>query len=373
MRRLLLTLCALAATGAMAAAPASAKELIYGSWLGTNNKTNTDALVPYFDMVKEATNGEIEWKMVGGAQLANGPATPEAVGSNLMDAGLVMAPYQPRMLPATNLVFSQSLVGDDYLASVGAMNELLMLDCPECQAEFKKNDAAGFIGYGTTPYMFLCRGEVKTVEDLKGLKIRGSGGGVNIIEIAGGTPVSMPPSDATSALERGTLDCVLGSVAWLTSFGYIDVVDSVIQSPMGMGGPPIMMYVNRDIWESMTPEQRQAHIDHAPDLVTMETFDAQIATDDAAIAKAKEKGITFVPGNNDFAAIMTKRDEVQYGINADNARNAGVKDPERILDAYLKAYDKWKALVKDEIGNDREKFREVLWREVYSKVDPESL
>ena len=131
--------------------------------------------------------------------------------------------------------------------------------------------------------------------------------------------------------------------------------------------------VNRDVWESMTPEQRQAHIDHAPDLVTLETFDAQIATDDAAIAKAKEKGITFVEGNDAFAAIMKKRDEVQYGINADNARNAGVKDPERILDAYLKAYDKWKALVKDEIGNDREKFREALWREVYSKVDPESL
>ena len=138
MRRLLLTLCALAASGAIAAAPASAKELVYGSWLGTNNKTNTDALVPYFEMVKEATGGEIEWKMVGGAQLANGPATPEAVGSNLMDAGLVMAPYQPRMLPATNLIFSQSLIGDDYLASVGAMNEVVMLDCPECQAEFKK-------------------------------------------------------------------------------------------------------------------------------------------------------------------------------------------------------------------------------------------
>ncbi len=88
---------------------------------------------------------------------------------------------------------------------------------------------------------------------------------------------------------------------------------------------------------------------------------------------SKEKGITFVEGNDEFAAIMKERDEVQYGINADNARNAGVKDPERILDAYLKAYDKWKALVKDEIGNDREKFREALWREVYSKVDPESL
>lgn len=373
MRNLSRILAIAASAGLLATGAVSAKDLIYGSWLGTNNSTNTKALEPYFDMVKKDTNGEISWKLVGGAQLANGPATPEAVGSNLMDAGLVMAPYQPRMLPATNLVFSQSLIGDDYVASVGAMNELLMLDCPECMKEFKDNNAAGFAGYGTTPYEFMCRGDIKSLDDLKGKKIRGSGGGVNIIEIAGATPVSMPPSDATSALERGTLDCVLGSVSWLTSFGYMDVVDTVIQAPMGMGGPPIMMYVNRDVWAGMTPEQRKVHIEHAPDLVAMETFDAQLATDNATIKAAKEKGINFVDGGKPFADVMGERDKVQYKLNADNARNAGVKDPEKILDAYLAAYKKWQGLVKDGIGDDKEKFRQALWDEVYSKVDPESL
>ncbi|MFZ2103637.1 MAG: C4-dicarboxylate TRAP transporter substrate-binding protein [Oricola sp.] len=366
-------LLALAAVAAIAVTPAGARELVYGSWLGNNNATNTKALEPYFEMVKEATGGEIEWKLVGGGQLANGPGTPEAVGSNVMDAGLVMAPYQPRMLPATNLIFSQSLTGNDYLASVGAMNEAVMLGCPECRDEYERANAVAFAGYGTSPYLLMCRGDVASIDDLKGKKVRASGGGVNITELFGGTPVSMPPSDATAALERGTIDCVMGAVAWLTSYGYMDVTDSVIQAPLGMGGPPMMMYVNRDQWKEMTPEQRKAHIEHAPDLITMETFDAQIAVDAATVEKAKAKGIKFTEGGAPFDDIMGQRDKIQYGLNVENAATAGVKDPKAILDAYLAAYEKWKGIIKDEVGDDRAKFREALWREVYSKVDPEAL
>ncbi|MGH6925766.1 MAG: C4-dicarboxylate TRAP transporter substrate-binding protein [Propylenella sp.] len=357
---------------ALSAAPGEARELIYGSWLGANNSTNTKNLEPYFAKVKEATGGEIEWKLVGGGQLANGPGTPDAVKDGLMDAGLVMAPYVPKMLPATNMIFSQSLIGDDFLASIGAMNEVLMLGCEECKEEFHANNAVGFGGYGVTPYLFMCRGEPDSLEDLKGLKVRGSGGGVNIIEIAGGTPVAMPPNEATTALERGALDCVLGGVQWLKSFGYMDVVDTVIQAPMGMGGPPVLMYVNREVWQSLTPEQRKVHVELMPSSVVSEAYDAQLAEDESVVAEAQSKGVKFVDGGEPFHGVMVERDKIQYGLNVENAKAAGVKNPEAILDFYLAAYEKWKKIV-DEIGGDRAKFEEALTREVYSKVDPESL
>lgn len=365
----------LLATAALVAlsAPVAAKELVFGSWLGANNKTNSVTLQRHFDAVEKATDGEIKWKMVPGAQLASGPATPEAVGNGLMDGGVTMAPYVPRMLPATNMIFSQSLTGDDFLASVAAMNEVVMLGCPACQEEFRKNNAVAYGGYGVTPYLFLCRGDVETLDDLKNKKIRGSGGGVSIIELAGGVAVSMPPNDATSALERGTLDCVLGNIQWLQSFGYMDVVDSVIQSPMGMGGPPMAMYINRDVWEGMTPEQRKAHIDNAADLVTTEVFDAELAGDAEAIAKAKEKGIHFYDGGEPFAEVMRQRDKIQYDMNVKNAEDAGVENAAQILDYYLASYEKWKKLVADEIGDDREKYKAALQREIFDKVDPESL
>ncbi|OGA94871.1 MAG: hypothetical protein A3E79_09195 [Burkholderiales bacterium RIFCSPHIGHO2_12_FULL_61_11] len=359
--------------GVLAATPAAAVDLTYGSWLGTKNVAHEKAFEPYFEMVRKATDGKINWKLVGGAQLANGPATPEAVGSNLMYAGLTMAPYQPRMLPATNLIFSQSLPGDDYLASVGAMNEVVMLGCPECRNEYERNNAVAFAGYGTAPYLFMCRGNVASINDMKGLKIRASGGGVDIVKLIGATPVSMPPTEATSGLERGTIDCVLGAVGWLSSYGYMDVVKSVVNAPMGMGGPPLMMYVNRGVWKRMTPAQRKAHIDFAPDLVTNMIFDAQIAVERKTVETAKARGIKFVDGGKPFADIMRQHDKAQFSLNADNARTAGVSNPEVILKAYIAAYAKWKGIIANKVGDDREKFRDALWREVYSKVNPETL
>ncbi|WP_170317830.1 C4-dicarboxylate TRAP transporter substrate-binding protein [Paroceanicella profunda] len=368
-RRLLTSAAALA----LLAGAAQSRELIFGSWLSATNATNTVAMEPYFAALKEATGGEIDWKMVPGAQLANGPGTPDAVKSNLIDGGITMAPYVPKMLPSMNMIFSQSLIGDDMLAATAAMNDVLMLGCPQCREEFEHANAVGFGGYSVSPYLLMCRGTPQGLADVKGLKVRASGGGVGIMTLAGATPVAMPPNEATTAIERGALDCVLGSVQWLRSFGYMDVVDTVLDAPLGMGGPPVLMYVNRDVWEEFTPEQRRLHIDLMVDVVVRETFDAQMAEDADVIAAAKEKGITFVDAAADFAPVMAERDTQQYAENVANAKAARVENPEAVLDYYLASYAKWQKIIAEEVGQDREKFRAALKREIFDKVDPEAL
>lgn len=372
MRRSTIRLLAVIAPVLMFAPNLAAKEFVFGSWLGAKHPVNVHGLAPYFEMLKEATGGEVSWKLVAGAQLANGPGTPEAVANGLMDGGITMAPYQPSMLPNTNLIFSHTLPESDVLAATGAMNETLMLGCPGCRSEFEANNAVGFGGYATTPYKFMCRGQPRHAADMTGLKERSSGGGVNITQIAGATPVSMPPSDATTALERGTIDCVLGAVSWLRSYGYIDVVETVIDSPMGMAGPPVLMYLNRDAWTGMTPEQRAAHIRLVPALVTGAVIDGQVRIDDAVVAEAKAKGIVFVPDGPEWTAIMAERDRQQRSINLENARTNGASEPETVLAFYVAAFDRWKRLIAEN-GANADTFRDLLWKEVYSKVDPERL
>ena len=356
----------------LAASPVVADDFIYGSWFGANHTANTLGLTPYFDLLRETSNGEINWELVPGAQLSSGPGTPEAVGEGLMDGGIAIAPYQPRLMAATNTIFSHSLLGNDIMAAGGAMNEAILLGCPECRAEYDALNAVAFGGYATTPYVFMCNAVVNTVEDLAGLKVRSSGGGVNISEIAGAIPVSMSPAEATTGMERGTLDCVLGAVSWLRSYGYMDVVKTVVESPMGMGGPPILMFVNRDTWNSMTPEMRKMHIDHAPDLVAGVTYEGQMMTDDVVIAAAKEAGVSFTPDNEGFANLMVERDKQQLDINLQNAADARVEHAPEIIEYYVAAYEKWKTLL-DEQGHDKETFRRLLWEEIYSKIDPETL
>ena len=372
MKRPISRLSAAIALWIAAGSPLLAKEYIFGSWFGANHPVNVHGLAPYFAKLTEATGGSVSWKLVPGAQLANGPGTPEAVANGLMDGGITMAPYQPSMLPSTNFIFSHTLPEADVLAASGAMNETLMLGCPGCRKEFQANNAVGFGGYAPTPYKFMCRGKPREIADMAGLKVRSSGGGVNITQIVGATPVSMPPSDATPALERGTIDCVLGAVSWLKSYGYIDVVETVIDSPMGMAGPPVLMYLNRDAWTGMTPEERAEHIRLVPVLVAGAVIGGQIEIEETVVADAKAKGITFVPDSPEWSAVMAERDRQQRTINLANARKAGASEPEAVLEFYVSAFDRWKTLIREN-GTDSATFQKLLWDEVYSKIDPDSL
>lgn len=373
LRKLIVRAAACVAALSLTVGAGMARDLVYGSWMSANASTNKIALPAYFDMIKKATNGDINWKLVPGGQLATGSGTVEAVKGGLVDGGTTMAPYTPRDLPATNLLFNKTLLGRDAIAATGAMNEVLMLHCPQCLAEYKRNNAVGFAGYSTTYYLLMCRRPIHTIADLKGVKVRSSGGGVKIMTLAGATPVAMNPAEATTALERGVIDCVLGSLAWLRNYGYMDVVTNVLDYPMGMAGPPLLAYINRDTWNSMTPAERKAHLESAARLVAIDTIKAQVDVDASVKKEALAKGIKFTEGGEDFAAVMAERAKDQVPELLQMAKNTNVKDAQGLLDAYDAAYAKWKKISKDQIRDNIDKFAEALQREVFSNVDPNSL
>lgn len=360
------------ALGALSAAPSQARDFIYGSWLGPKSTTNTVTMTRYLEKIKKDTNGAISFKLLAGGQVATANGTVDAVKDGTIDAGIAIAPYSPGALPATNMLFNTNTLGNDPVAATGALMETILLHCPQCLAEYKKSNAVAFAGYAVPPYELMCTKPVKTVADLKGLKVRASAGGIYIMKLAGATPVAMTVPDGVEAMERGTVDCSWSVLNWLTNFGYIDVTKYVLDYPLGMAGPPLPFYLNRKVWEGMTAAQRKVLFDDAPFLVATETMDSELASTEAAVAKAKAKGIVFIKGGKDFDAVMEQHAKDQRARNAKIAAEHGVKNPEAILDALDTAMVKWRKLSK-QIGHDKQKFIDALQREIYSKVDPEKL
>jgi hypothetical protein len=84
------------------------------------------------------------------------------------------------------------------------------------------------------------------------------------------------------------------------------------------------------------------------------------------------KGVQKVAVGKDFDELMAKYKAGERERNTKVARGFGVANPEAILDAYMKATEKWQKLSPG-IGRDPDKFTEALWREVYSKLDPSKL
>ncbi|MGP1680222.1 MAG: TRAP transporter substrate-binding protein DctP, partial [Burkholderiales bacterium] len=257
--------------GVLAASQSYARDLIYGSWIGAKSTTNTITMTRYFEKIKKDTNGAISFKLLAGGQVATANGTVEAVKNGTIDAGHAIAPYVPATLPATNMIFNTNSLGDDSIAASGALVETMLLHCPQCLEEYRKNNAVSFTGYSTAPYELLCTKPFKTVAELKGVKVRSSAGGIHIMNIAGATPVAMTVPAGVEAMQRGTVDCSWAALSWLTNYGYIDVTKYVLDYPLGMAGPPMPFYLNRKVWESMTPAQRKVLVDNAAFLVATHT------------------------------------------------------------------------------------------------------
>ena len=359
----ILALAAIALAGA-----ADARELTYGSWVPPRSAFNTKTLPATFEQIKQDTKGSITWKLIAGGSLLDVRGTVPGVKDGLADAGLGIAPYVPNLQPATNMIFSTHVWGNDVVAATAAAVETVTLHCPECLAEHKAQNALPLGGFTASAYMAMCRDNVTSFAELKSKKIRASGGGVALMEALGAIPVAMDPGSATTALQRGAIDCVHGDPQWLEDFGYMDMVKSVLLHPMGIGGPAMALYLNRNTWLSLTPDEKTAMVRGGALASAMQAINTFILEGERVLSAAKARGIALNPGSREIDDAIAAFAPKQRAGNIEAAKKFGVKGAEAIMAAYLKAQEKWFVLSKD-IGRDVNKMRDALMREVYDKFD----
>jgi TRAP-type C4-dicarboxylate transport system substrate-binding protein len=92
---------------------------------------------------------------------------------------------------------------------------------------------------------------VRTLEDLKGLKIRATGLATKIIEALGGTPVAMPIGEQYDAMRKGVVDGTVASPNTLLGWKVAEVAKySTILSEVGYVSA-MFITMNLDKWNSL--------------------------------------------------------------------------------------------------------------------------
>ena len=103
------------------------------------------------------------------------------------------------------------------------------------------------------------RGEVKTADDLRGLKVKADGFAGHILSRLGATPVDVPEGDAYTALEQGVVDAV-------TSVGPYDderralykVARNYYFPGWWAGTQQLSLYVNQDAYDELPKSYQSA-------------------------------------------------------------------------------------------------------------------
>lgn len=358
---------------AVASPTLQAETLVYGSWPPSSDFLNEVTLPEAFAAIEKETGGKVKWDLISGGQLADGRGTFAAVADGVMDAGLAIPIYVPDAVPTLALMYSVIIPGDDPVVTAGAAIETIFKDCPECLEEARDYGVVLLGGFASASYRLMCTTPVASVADLKGKRVRATGGYGEIIRQAGGTPLSLTLTDAVSLLQRGGLDCAVGAREWLQTYGYGDFAKHVTDAAMGSTGPAVGLFMNRDRFKALSPEVQRAHLRQSATITARHTIGNYVRKDQASFDnQIKTNGVRTVAPTADLVAIFENFPATDRERLIANGKQIGVANPEALLDAYARNVQKWQTL-SGEIQGDESRFAEKLWQEVFQDLDVNQL
>ena len=202
------------------------------------------------DQIEKRTNGGVKIRMYPSESLHSAKKGFEALRSGITDITLAYPIYDPT---GFYLAFGGGLpfkFPSSHVA-VRIMEELY----PEyIKAEYEKAGAKLAYWSVTNNYFLVAtRKPVKTLADLKGMKIR-SGGGLHsdVLKAIGAVPVMMPTPEIYESLERGVIDGCFMSPASAMSYRLYEVGKYVTVLPIATTDVPVA--ISPRAWKKLSPE-----------------------------------------------------------------------------------------------------------------------
>ena len=124
------------------------------------------------------------------------------------------------------------------------------------------------------------RKPVRSLADLKGLKLRTAGAWLEISKDLGAAPVTMPGAEVYTTLERGGIDATeWGTLYENISSGFHKIAKYVIIPGVHQPVAPFEMMFNKEAWAKLS-DQDKSLIEQAAKMVTFETW-LKIGNEDA--------------------------------------------------------------------------------------------
>lgn len=330
----------------------------------------------YANAVKTFSDGALNVRVFD-LSLLNLAEMSEGVNKGITDIGYVLTPYFPAEYPHINMASEVSMLlalkdnpnGKEGMAYGGAMAEFVLLNCPECHADFAKQGQVYTSGGASGPYGLLCNKPIRSRDDLRGARLRSGGAAwarwATHFEAAS---VSMSGNEIYEALSQGVVDCAIISATELSGLNLKDAATHITMNvPGGVFAGNSMTSVNANVWQKLTEDQRKAMM-RAGAVMGAETsyrYDAYARRD---LDEAAKKGVQMHTA--DDALVQASRDFIRQdmqNVAQIYTSKHGVKRADELLATLHQLVEKWSGLIDG--VSDAQSLADLYWNEVYSKVD----
>lgn len=244
----------LAALNPFSAANADTQVIRFSNWLPPAHYIVKEMLEPWAAKVNEVTEGRVKVEFIN--PLGKPQAHLDLVRNGVADMGMSVHSYTATRFPLIEFAELPFTTEDGGINSVAYWRtyEKFMLGANE-------HRGVKLIGLWTSPatVIFTTKEEIKSLNDLKGLKLRSPSPLFDSIGKAMATvSVNAPASESYEMLSRGVIDGLYFQYDQIENFKLDKLIKSAVAAPGGLGKSSQFLFMNERKWNAISEADRAA-------------------------------------------------------------------------------------------------------------------
>jgi TRAP-type C4-dicarboxylate transport system substrate-binding protein len=199
--------------------------------------------------IEKRTNNQVKINTFPGGTLLPAKNIFDGVIAGTADIGNFAMSYQPGRFPVSEAVDLPLGIPSARVASL-VLYDLIDKYQPK---EFEKVKILTL--FTCPPADFMTSKPVRTLKDLKGMELRVSGTGADVVKNLGGIPIAMPQSDTPEAIQKGIVKGVVSSLEVLKDMNYAAYCPYATDTSLFVVSFAVVM--NKDKWNALPADVKK--------------------------------------------------------------------------------------------------------------------
>lgn len=250
-----LAACAAAAAAISLFANAAYAKTLRFAEFGPNRGDRAIAAQWLADEIKKRSGGSLEIEFHWGGALLNTKSVLKGVSDGVADMGSIVGFLTPKELRAYNLADLPVENSDEWVGMRAVYK--LSTENAALKKEFDKAGVVYITNYTTGPIQLICKKQINSLADIKGLKVRGSGPYGKAMSDLGAAVQGMGQPQVFEALDSGLIECNQNYYYAIKAYKQYEVAPYVTELNWGQN-MSFGVIMNKASFESLTAAEKKA-------------------------------------------------------------------------------------------------------------------
>jgi TRAP-type C4-dicarboxylate transport system substrate-binding protein len=334
----------LAAATTLLATPGFAEMVLTANDPGPNRGVRAKAVNFLSEQITERTGGEVRVESNWGGALFKVTSAWDSLGTGVADMGLVIGSYAQTEVPELALGALSLPVAEPWVM-MKAMDEMFTTNT-QIKQRVEDANLVYLTSYALSPNLLACRnGEVKSVDDVKGVKMSDTGSSSELFGTLGANLVKMPIYDVYQSMETGLVDCTITYAYYAVASKVSELVNTM--TPMGYSSVvSLATFMNKDTFDSLSEEHQNTVLQVGSDMIDYYGEQLSLA-DEAALVEmtSGDDPIQFLEFSASDKAALDAAAKPVIDSWIEDADASGL-DGNAIKAEFISLIEKWNAVAE---------------------------